>query len=561
MIPVAQPFQPPPAQDLVFHQPLERNERGVIWTRLIPAWIISGVIHTVLLSLFLVITTTTAVAVDKVDTIPAENRIDEDEAWQDKNLTNDEIGNDPELPTNYNVDRVADISVPGPVNPNENVGILNAPQDAPPTTVPPPPGFGGGQGGGVDAERPGTGALQGFAGGFGGQRMVPGGFGGRSGATREKMLREGGGNTKTEAAVARGLAWLARHQAIDGHWGLDDFAKANKCSCTGAGPYNPIAGTAFALLPFLGAGETHKAVAGNNKYAKFVDRGLRYLIAHQAPDGSFTDSNGGACPGAIYTQGLAGIALCEAYGLTSDPNLKPYAQRALDYIVSSQNTIGGWDYAPRGPEPDTSISGWQTMAIKSGQIAGLRVPPATIKGINNWLDWAQSPEDPSVYGYRKEKAMNPSEGGASPQTMIPIGLLCRMYVSGWGARHPAMTRGAEWLTRPENMPLKNNRRHMYYFYYGTQVLHHMSEVNSGPWQKWNTAMRDLLVDEQDQGSDPEHRDQKGSWDAKPDWWCQYGGRIMMTSMCLLTLEVYYRHLPIYRREIGSDKPQPGRNGM
>ena len=28
---------------------------------------------------------------------------------------------------------------------------------------------------------------------------------------------------------------------------------------------------------------------------------------------------------------------------------------------------------------------------------------------------------------------------------------------------------------------------------------------------------------------------------------------MITSLSLLTLEVYYRHLPLYRREMGDDK--------
>jgi hypothetical protein len=32
-----------------------------------------------------------------------------------------------------------------------------------------------------------------------------------------------------------------------------------------------------------------------------------------------------------------------------------------------------------------------------------------------------------------------------------------------------------------------------------------------------------------------------------------GGRLMQTSLSLLTLEVYYRHLPLYYRETGEKK--------
>src|SRR5262249_23463374 len=152
---------------------------------------------------------------------------------KDANLENDEIGNDPDLPTNYNVDRIEEVSVPGPINPNEAVGILNAP-DAPPMTIPPPPGFGGntGQGGGVDdPSKSGAGGMYGFAGGVGGPKLQAGGFGGRSGSTREKMIREGGGNSRSEAAVASCLKWIVRHQALDGHWGMHDFHVHGKCNC------------------------------------------------------------------------------------------------------------------------------------------------------------------------------------------------------------------------------------------------------------------------------------------------------------------------------------------
>ena len=41
----------------------------------------------------------------------------------------------------------------------------------------------------------------------------------------------------------------------------------------------------------------------------------------------------------------------------------------------------------------------------------------------------------------------------------------------------------------------------------------------------------------------------GSWDPQqpvPDRWGYWGGRLYLTSMHLLMLEVYYRHLPIYQ---------------
>jgi hypothetical protein len=100
---------------------------------------------------------------------------------------------------------------------------------------------------------------------------------------------------------------------------------------------------------------------------------------------------------------------------------------------------------------------------------------------------------------------------------------------------------------------------MYYYYYATQVVHHLG---GDAWDAWNPRMRDLLIDSQDQGLDPHKRHQKGSW--SPAGWdvgSYGGGRIMMTSLAVLTLEVYYRFLPLYRREIGRSKDDVVRGAL
>jgi hypothetical protein len=78
-------------------------------------------------------------------------------------------------------------------------------------------------------------------------------------------------------------------------------------------------------------------------------------------------------------------------------------------------------------------------------------------------------------------------------------------------------------------------------------MHHMGGES---WENWNPKMRDLLIDKQDQGNTPKKPHQKGSWAPAGDVHGQVGGRVMITSLSLLTLEVYYRHLPLYRRDMG-----------
>ena len=108
------------------------------------------------------------------------------------------------------------------------------------------------------------------------------------------------------------------------------------------------AATAIALLPFLGAGYTHT----EGEYQDLVDRGLYYLVRRslRTPNGSDLQE------GTMYAQGLATIALCEAYAMTEDPGLKGYAQGAIDFVCYAQDRKGGgWRYTPGEPGDTTSL--------------------------------------------------------------------------------------------------------------------------------------------------------------------------------------------------------------
>ena len=99
---------------------------------------------------------------------------------------------------------------------------------------------------------------------------------------------------------------------------------------------------------------------------------------------------------------------------------------------------------------------------------------------------------------------------------------------------------------------------IYYFYYATQVVHH---VGAEPWDEWNGRMRDLLVATQDHGTRKGHAHQKGSWSPEGDALCNNLGRLGVTCLSLLTLEVYYRHLPLYRKDLVADKEEAVRGGL
>jgi hypothetical protein len=325
---------------------------------------------------------------------------------------------------------------------------------------------------------------------------------------------------KAEVLV-RGLAWLARHQAEDGHWGLNDFYKHGKCNCGNPGSSHEVAGTAFALLPFLRAGATHQNTDKDQLYPKTVERALRWLITRQGADGGFS-ANG-------YEHALATICLCEAYGLTEDAILKGPAQRAINCCVAWQHAAGGFRYGPR-MAGDMSVSGWFVQALHSGNMAGLNVPKATWIGVNNFLDSVGIPEG-SGYGY-----MQPQPA----PTMTATGLLCRQMM-GWEPKRVGLQKGLEYLRK---LPPSPNFRNSYYYYYATQVVHNLAPSNPEAWEQWYPKMRDMLIDSQDQGGNADRRHQKGSWSPEGDAWGAQLGRLGFTSLALLTLEVPDQWLPL-----------------
>ena len=239
----------------------------------------------------------------------------------------------------------------------------------------------------------------------------------------------------------------------------------------------------------------------------------------------------------MYGHGLAAIVLCEAYGMTHDAFLRQAAQGSVNYIGDAQDPRGGgWRYRPLEPG-DTSVLGWQLMALKSAEMAYLHVPPGAMRKAGYFLDHVQADRG-ATYGYQDPDNRRPAT--------TAIGLLCRMYL-GWEHDHEPLVRGVQVLSQlgpsTDTTRMRNN---MYYNYYATQVMHHYGGY---PWQRWNTVMRDYLVQTQDKGGH-----QTGSWYLPgSDNGAPAGGRLYCTAMAAMTLEVYYRHMPLYRNQ--SVRPQ------
>ena len=343
-----------------------------------------------------------------------------------------------------------------------------------------------------------------------------------------------GSNEASERAVGQGLKWIADHQLPNGAWVYTQMMNPNcrgKCADSPLDKYNKsvISATAMAMLPMLGAGITHK----DGEYRRSVRDGLDYITKHmQAKVQDGVPVLILAEPGAsyeLYHHGLATIVLCEAAAMTRDRNLENYAQGAVNYISWAQDPVGGgWRYAARTPG-DTSSLGWNLMALKSAQMGYLEVHPLTISRVRHFLNNVVGMEGGALYGYTDNGPENGRRGA-----LTAVGLLCQMYL-GWKAEHPALSKGTDYLAEwgPQ-------ARNLYYSYYATQVMHH---VGGEKWENWNKKMRDDLVAAQIVNDSHE----RGSWPLQTSEHLEQGGRLTATAFATMILEVYYRHLPLFRR--------------
>ncbi len=119
--------------------------------------------------------------------------------------------------------------------------------------------------------------------------------------------------------------------------------------------------------------------------------------------------------------------------------------------------------------------------------------------------------------------------------MTAEALLCRMYL-GASLHDAGVREGLEQMVQQH--PPRLEETNVYYWYYATQALHH---AGGRSWDEWNRDLRDVLVQLQETAGHT-----AGSWAPRGPH-ADAGGRLYMTALAVCTLEVYYRHVPIFRR--------------
>jgi len=378
----------------------------------------------------------------------------------------------------------------------------------------------------------------------------------RNTGTRGTQLARFGGDKTTEDAVMRALRWLKKNQQADGSW------KNSKVAMTG-----------LAVLTFLAHGEKP---GESVEFGETIQKALEYLMRVQ-------NKETGRIPG-NYEHPIATYALCEAYGMTLNPNVKVAAEKALDPLIKGQHPTGGWTY---NMDPtldketgkyrdDTSYMGWCAQALKAAKLAKLHH-----EGLEKAIKLA-------VKGFKRNAAPNGGFGYTGPGTggLTSVGTLCMQLL---GASNESECKKAlqvmeiwmpsfsnygpimEEMKKIRKEDLKENQTALavaksklaktvppeermfysgaaqYYYYYATQCKFHQGGKH---WSNWNKAMKPAYVRAQVVTKDA-IKDDKGVL-RDIGWWENADGfsdrPVMDTCLAALQLMVYYRYLPTTSKE-------------
>ena len=370
------------------------------------------------------------------------------------------------------------------------------------------------------------------------------------------------GDAATEAAVMKALRWLKATQAPDGSWGTKPEFGLKK-------GMDAAAGAGFAILTYLAHGET----PASKEFGPTVQKALDYLINSvyvvKDKNGKLAKDPNGNTPyirmsgagGSEYGFLIGTYALCEAYGMTKNPNAREAAEKTLGRIISGQTATGGWNYnmarvTKDGPD-DISFGGWAMQAIKAGKMAGIHLPgmEECIKKAVNCLK-KRNYSEKAGFVYRATTNHKGGTGGLAGVGCLAMQLLgyakekevanALNVMRDW---QPSLDKVYSYAPgKPENA--------QYYCYYAAQCKYQAgmckdaTPANFTLWKKWNAEMKALytksVITVTDKSGkpvtvkDPAGKDRPiGRWENKD----HYNYDVMGTCLAALQLMVYYRYLP------------------
>jgi prenyltransferase beta subunit len=295
---------------------------------------------------------------------------------------------------------------------------------------------------------------------------------------------------ESEKAIERGLAYLAAYHERDrsGAFGTRNW-------------HGNAAITSLAGLAFMAAGNQPE----RGKYGRLLSRTLNFVLGLSQADGRFPGYlwNQRATPqGPMYGHGFATLFLGEVVGMVHSEKLRDEVREklklALQLIVKSQNPQGGWRYHPYSHDADVSVTVCQIMALRSARNAGFAVPKECVTRCIRYVKLCQ--DRTGGFNYTVH-------GGGPHGAFARTGAALSALYSAGVYSGPEIDRGLRYLATCKPGGGGFFRPDMQYFYGHYYAAQAMWTAGGQWWADWFPAIRDVLVQSQNQD---------GSWDDQID---------------------------------------------
>jgi hypothetical protein len=335
---------------------------------------------------------------------------------------------------------------------------------------------------------------------------------------------------KQQSAIDKGLEWLAKAQARDGHWDAEGRRHATNI-------------TARAGLALLMEGSTLR----EGKYSEHLRKAVDWLVERSQANGMLGDPNDRAeAKDYMEGHGFAMLFLASAYGQEKDGDrrkkLEDVLKRAVDFCGKAQTELGGWGFvsAKEGGGHDVGdIAVTQMQGLGACRNAGIAGTGPILDKALKYLEKCTTPSGGVIF------SLSSGRGGERPN-LTAAALVCSYSA---GQYDSALVK--KWITFCRNHIPVDDRfdRDGSGRYYFAQALHILGDngferlfPGSQPaerltWSKYKKLIFPIGGHGQD-----------GSWNSRE-------GNVFSTTMNLTILQLDSTTLPIYRRTAKEDAPQ------
>jgi hypothetical protein len=351
---------------------------------------------------------------------------------------------------------------------------------------------------------------------------------------------------RTDEAVEKGLEWLKKTQAPDGHWAAQ------------GGQY-PTTMTALAGMCFLMEGSTLK----EGKYSDQIRKAVEWFTDRKRvnADGKIGDFNNPTESSRyMYGQGFGTMFLASVYGEEEDKDqrdkLEKLLKKSVEFICKAQTEkthrkaegkevkVGGWGYvsAKDGNNFDEgSVTITAMQGLRAARNAGIPVPKESIQKATDYLEACTTPKGGVIYSYAggNGAALNGQERPPITAAAVACSFSAGQYKGDLAKKWIKFCKDA--------IPVAKGRiaHDEYQNYYFAQFVYVLGDDRYGDmfpkedkntwltWSKYREAMYPYILDQQDKTT--------GSWTGG------YVGPVFATTTNLTILQLEKGILPIYQR--------------